>query len=106
MTLNSSVCLCLERKQEKNSAQPYGVNGQMEVPDARRTHKNQVLAVSATIMLVGEWMTEDALVAWKLLVTKDKRRVELKVFNSLIRLSRHDCVQQSMNLNLKLDVFR
>ncbi len=98
-TLNSSVCLCLERKQEKNSAEPYGVNGQTEVPDARRTQKNQVLAVPAPKILAGEWMTQDALVAWKLLVTKDKRRAELKVSNSLIRRLRHDCVQQSVNLN-------
>ncbi len=82
MTLNSSVCLCLERKQEKNSAEPYGVNGQTELPDAGRTHKNQVLAVPAPEMLAGVWMTQDALVAWKLLVTNDKRRVELS--NSLI----------------------
>jgi hypothetical protein len=84
MTLNSSVCLCLERKQEKNSAEPYGINGQTEVPDAGRTHKNQVLAVPPPETLAGKWMTHYSLVAWKLLVTNDKRRVELKVSNSLI----------------------
>ena len=93
MTLDFSVCLGLKRKQEKNSAEPYGVNAQTEVPDAWRTHKNQVLAVPLPIMLAGEWTTQDTLGARKLLVTNHKRRVELKVSDSLSRLSRHDCVQ-------------
>ena len=100
MSLDFSVCLGLKRKQEKNLAEPYSVNAQSEVPDAWRTHKDQVLAVPAMERLAGKWMTQDTLGARKLLVTNHKRRVELIVSDSLGRLSRHDCIQQRMYLNL------
>jgi hypothetical protein len=106
MTLDFSVCLGLKRKQEKNSEEPHGVQAQTEVPPSWRTRKNQVLTgPPPPEWLDGEWMTQDTLEAWQLLVTNRKQRVELNVSNPLSRFSRHDSVtisvQQRMYPNLE-----
>ena len=101
MTLDFGVCLGLKRKQEQNSEEPHGFHTQAEVPRSWRTRKNLVLTIPPPIWLLREWITQDTLEAWQLLVTNRKCSVELKVPKSLSRFSLHDDVQQRMHLNLE-----
>ena len=98
MRLHPSVCLSLKANKSK-ILQKHCVNGRTEVPDARRTHKYQVLAVPQMKKLAGERMRKNRLDARQLLVTNHKRSVELKVSYSLRRFMRHDCVHKRMYLN-------
>ncbi len=59
--------------------------------NSQTCHHNH--ATTRGTLCANEWMTHDTLVARKLLVTNDKRRVKLRVSNSLDRFSRHDYVQ-------------
>jgi hypothetical protein len=79
MHLPPCACLSLKSKQEQNFAELHCVNAQTRVPDARLTHKNQVLVVPSMKLLAGERMRHNRLDARQLLLTNHKRKVKLKV---------------------------
>jgi hypothetical protein len=57
MALNSRICARIKQKQEQNSANLHCANAQAKIlADIRWAHKYKVLAVCASIFLVGERM--------------------------------------------------
>ncbi len=82
MTLDFSVCLRLSWSQKKTreelrrTTRCPGSNGSPSLLDAQKPGPDVPFP---PILLDGEWMSQDTLETWQLLVTNRKRRVELKL---------------------------